>query len=375
MKKIKYIGFYTNDFETNRVFAKAAVSKMDYIISVLNELDYKVEIISPSWLQKSNKKIELYYSKKESFGKNEIIYGAVFYLSFFKYFQIIFSWFWLFFYLIFNVKKNEKIIVYHSNWLTIPILFAKKIKQFHLILEVEEIYKDVMNVSNILDSYESKMFNKANSFLFSTELLAQKLAKDKPFTIVYGDYRIVNNGLNNEKLKDNKIKLVYAGIVDEVKAGAFNAIALAPYLNDNYEIHIAGFGDIDKLKTVINKNNTLYTCKAYYDGNFSGDAYFNYLKQFDIALSTQNIDGSYTNSSFPSKILVYLSFGMPVISGYMDCIVKSEINDLVFYYFKNDPKEIAEVILKNIGINKTRIFEKLYELHINFKNNLENQLQ
>src|SRR5690606_32357247 len=146
--------------------------------------------------------------------------------------KIILALTWLFFYLIRNARKDEKILVYHSIWITIPILLAQKFKKFKIVLEVEEIYQDVKTLHPLLDKWEYKMLAQAHSYLFSTDLLPLKLKTTKPFVVIYGSYSV------HPKIAtpptDGKIHLLYAGIIDFDKRGAVNALESAMYLPENY---------------------------------------------------------------------------------------------------------------------------------------------
>lgn len=73
-----------------------------------------------------------------------------------KIMRIIWSWTWLFFYLVFNVKRGEKIIAYHSLMIDFPLYCAKRIKGFKLILEIEEEYCVVIKQPFFFEWLEKK---------------------------------------------------------------------------------------------------------------------------------------------------------------------------------------------------------------------------
>jgi hypothetical protein len=347
--KIKYIGFYDEQpSQKKRVSSLAAINKMDYICDSLQEIGCEVYIISPSWFEDSytlNLKITINEENKHK--KKNIKFVPSFFTSnkLTRVLKIAFSLLWLTNYLVFFVKKGEKIIVYHSPWLAFPVLLAKRIKKFYLILEVEEIYYDVSSINKIFTFFEKKIINNADAFLFSTDLLQEKVngIKNKPNIIIYGNYKVYEE--LNLPLNDGKIHLVYAGIIDSHKAGAFNAIESALYLNENYVMHIIGFGEVELLKSRIEEINKTSKCKVIFDGTKYGDEYIKYCQQCHIGLSTQKMDGAYLETSFPSKILSYLGMGLRVVSCYVGCVAKSEIGDQVSYYKEDTPNAIAESIL------------------------------
>ena len=373
-KKIKYIGFYNlRELQYQRVGAQSAIDKMNYIAQAIIELDYSIEVISPSWIDDFSKKAPFVSSIKISESENkEILFAPSIGTSnkFTRAIKVIFTLAWLFFYLIMNVKQGEKIIMYHSPWFVFPVLLAKKIKKFHLILEVEEIYKDVGSLHPYFDSLEQKIFAKADSFLFSTELLAEKIALERPFGVIYGNYSVIEDK-DLVKKTDKKIHLLYAGIIDFEKAGAFNAIEIAPFLNDNYQINIIGFGETQKLIERIAVINEFSDCKIVFDGLKRNEEYISYCKNCDIGLSTQKMSGDYLDTSFPSKILSYLGMGLPVVSCYIPCVAQSKIADLVTFYKEDSPESIAKAVFNISSINRDALFLRMKSLDFDFKKKLE----
>src|SRR5690606_27057474 len=173
---------------------------------------------------------------------------------------------------------------------------------------------------------------------------------------------------------DDKIHLLYAGIIDTHKAGAFNALRAAEYLSEKYVLHIIGFGAVELLQKEIEKINSLKKCRVVYDGLLNGDDYIKYCQQCHIGLSTQNVEGEYLESSFPSKILSYLGMGLNVISGEIACVKQSSVSDIVRYYAKNNPREISEVIKKSEIINRKEIINRLTNLNEAFVKKLQEEI-
>lgn len=362
-KTIKYVGFY--DIPSNggkRVSSPAAVNKMNYIANALIEAGYNVEIISPSWhigdsllstknITKINENLKVRFVPTWK-TKNKISRNL----------KIIFSMLWLFSILLFKSKRNEKILFYHVQWLSLPVRASRLVKKFKVILEVEEIYSDVSVHKNIFDSWEKKLLNAADAYILSTELLIQRMPRVVPNIVIYGSYDF------SEQLtkpnNDGLIHLVYSGIIDYDKKGAFNALDMCKYLDDKYHLHILGFGDIDTLINRINEANETNKCKATYDGVFFGEEYVRKIQGWHIGLSTQNDSGKYLESSFPSKILSYLSSGLFVVSSKIKGVEISKISKLVMFYEGSDPRSIAEAVKKintNISNSNQKIIRKLNE--------------
>ena len=251
-KKIKYVGFYDiAKSPTDRVCNLAATNKMNYIADTLVEAGYEVQFISPSWMGNQTKvpfemqkTLKIDNHKRVTYcpswkTKSKIMRNL----------KILIALIWLFIYLLFTTKKNEKVIAYHVQWISLPIRMAKSIRKFELVLEVEEIYSDVMVFSNRFVRWENGLLNQADAFLYSTDLLKDKLAFSKPNLIIYGEYKTYPK--LSSPINDGRIHLLYAGIIDEHKKGAFNALEASKYLSEKYVLHIIGFGQIEKLEFLI----------------------------------------------------------------------------------------------------------------------------
>ncbi len=71
-------------------------------------------------------------------------------------------------------------------------------------------------------------------------------------------------------------------------------------------------------------------CKITYDGAFYVKKYYEFLQKCHIGLSTQNPYEPFNNSSFPSKVLVYMANGLRVVSVYsMYKLIVAHLNNVM----------------------------------------------
>ena len=371
MNKIKYIGYFdTNENSAeNRNFTLSATNKMTYIISVLNKIGYNVEIISAS--ETRNKRGCSGKTVKISEAETLKLFRTFRWGNKINKFISVYSMkIIMFFHLMMNIQRNDTVIVYHSLAYINTFKLLKKIKKFNLILEVEEIYADVVN-SDKYRKKEYKYFKYADAYIFPTELLHDKInADNKPYTIIYGTYQVEPD--RDCKFNDGKIHCVYAGIFDMKKSGS--VVAVSEFLDENYQIHIIGFGT-DKDKNILLKNikesSRKSDCVITFDGLKTGEEYIKYIQSCDIGLSTQNSNAMYNNTSFPSKVLSYMANGLRVVSVKIQTLEASAINDYLYYYESDNPQKIAEAV-KNVNLNdKYDSREIISELDIHFTQNIK----
>jgi hypothetical protein len=376
-KTVKYVGFY--DFpnsDIKRVSNLAATNKMDYICTAIVRAGYNVEIISPSWIgdngeskfqRQSTVKVDDNISVTfcPSWQTNNKISRNI---------KIVFSLTWLFLYLLFNAKKNEKVLAYHVQWISIPIRMAKFFKRYELILEVEEIYCEVWNTKSYLSKMEKKIINAADKYIVASDILKERLNK-KSCIVLYGGY--LNNINVFSKKRSDKVELIYAGSIDGTKGGAYNAVEAMHYLPNNYRLSVLGFGnhhDIVKLNNLLDKlSQNAKSCT--YSGIKIGSDYSQYLINCDIALNPQ-YQGDYMNTAFPSKILSYLSHNLRVVSTRIKSVEMSSLSSLITFSNDDSPQSIAQAVM-SIDINqpydsKTKIIELDNEFIIDLKRILEN---
>lgn len=371
MKKIYYIGYYSDDL--NRKFVLSAKNKMDYIIEVLNRIGYKVNIISAS----GGKKQAFKYLKKEKkqLTINELHVPSAIcttsrFLNKIVLFKIKFN---IILFFLFNIKEDDKVIVYHSLGYYKLIAILKKIIGFKMILEVEEIYSDVTG-NERTRAKELAFFKLADAYIFPTELLDQSVnTEHKPSTIVYGTYKVEKDRKHKFHEEDGKIHLVYAGTFDPRKGGV-SAAAAGEYLDKKFHIHILGFGSEEEKKVIkkqIEEVNSKNGAIVTMDGLLSGEEYIKFLQSCDVGFSTQNPDADFNDTSFPSKVLSYLSNGLRVVSVRIKSLEESKVGDLLYFYDGNDPKKIAETI-KSINFDEAYDSRELIsELDNEFTDNLK----
>lgn len=371
---IKYISYYNKLNE--RAIYPASVNKIGYILSTLEKIDCRINVISLSssikkYLPKTtivlSENIKLHYFT--SLCKNNFFFRVI--SSIYLYFQLIL-------FILIQVHKGETILVYHSLGYSRIIFWLKYIKNFKLVLEMEEIYSDVI-CNNKTRKLELALANIADGYIFPTQLLDNLINKNnKPSVIVHGTYQIQPT-ISQQKMFDNdKIHVVYAGTLDPRKGGAVAAATAAAFLPPNYHIHILGFGSnnqVENIKYEVEKLKSLKHAKVSYDGCLSGMEYIKFIQSCQIGLSTQDPSAMFNNTSFPSKILSYMANGLRVVSIRIPVIEQSAIYDLITYYDNQTPQEIAKAIISVDISNDYDSRERLQELDNQFQKDLQQLLQ
>lgn len=344
---IYYLGYYDCECidDEKRYASPPAINKMSYMISALAEATIEETIVvSPSETELRK------YVKGSLHDLNENISLKTF-DSFQSRWKIIrgFGYFWtkiqLFRFLKKNVKSEDTIIVYHSLILMRIVKKIKKIKGCNLIIEAEEIYSDVAEDQK-MRAKELKYLQIADKYIIITELLNEQVnLKNKPKLIYHGTYKPIQK--YGSKFEDDKNHIVYAGTFDPTKGGVFAAVEAAQHLSEEYVLHILGKGTDKEVKSVkekINQIQPLSKCEIVFDGYKTGREFDEFMQSCHVGLSTQQPGGKYNASSFPSKILMYMSNGIRVVSVDIPAVRTSKVGKYINYYENQNPEEISSAI-------------------------------
>ncbi len=372
---MKYFGYYADEKKQNSVNCTlAAINKMYYISTRIVDIDGKTEIISAvsplegeqaAEIYELNRGINIRYFKASA-SPNKVINVIKRTFNSIR----LFSWAYK------NIKQGETVVVYHSLGYMNLFKLLKKLKKFSLILEVEEIYADVLD-NQKLRKIELQFTALADAYIFPTELLSKVVNKErKPEVIIHGAYNIEMPVDNIVKVNaSNQKHILYAGTFDSKKGGVYAAINAVKYLPENYYMHILGFGtedDIHKVEQLIGEVNYESVAKISYDGLKSGEDYVRFLQSCDVGLSTQNPNASFNDTSFPSKILSYFANGLKVVSVRIPVVETSKIGDLVFYYDEQNPIAIANAIIEACETEMSEdVRNRIIKLDANFTADLK----
>ena len=370
--RVYYVGFFDfQDSLVQRKYIVSATNKMEYIAGVVNSLGYSSEIVS---LSLSNKKGFAFHRARrvEKEGICALFFPTVdfpFYISSIKNaWRCLCVLFWG----LFHLRREDVVLSYHTTSKTSNVLLLlRRLIGYRLLLEVEEVYSDVANVSLRVRKREFNAFSNCDGFIFSTELLEEKLnSHHKPYVIIYGTYKVAKE--EQSPKPDDVIHVIYAGTFDQRKGGASAATA-ARYLPKNYKVHICGFGkpaEEEFMKQLVHQLQ-VDGCNIQYDGLLKGASYIGLLQKCSIGLSTQDPSAKFNNTSFPSKILSYLANGLSVVSIRLDAVERSKIGKNVHYYDVQTPEAIAESIMSVEPNQSTHNRALISSLDISFREELD----
>lgn len=365
-KKVAYVGFSYMDGIKHSSATIGGVAQSDFTYEILNEVfdcDY--------YIAQSENIFDINTGNKKQFRLRKGFWGNLIDATG----------------LVISLKKNgpyEAVIVYHSLLYYFAIILLK-ILGLKQILQLNEIfYRGKDGCTKIQKTIEILMLKIPKKFIISTNSLRNFIDKDsKIVAIIPGPIYLSKNtqtdcSSNSDtdgQLGIENIKMVYAGIIDKEKnGGAFIAVQLASKLNcGNFKIDIFGFGgenDLKNLHDCIEINNINSLTKVKYCGELQHSELIHRLEDYQIGLSTQYIGTQFSESSFPSKILTYLSAGLNVISAASPAVESWEYSDILFVYKDIGLEDLEEYILAMKIKSKLEISNQILSMRSQISSNI-----
>lgn len=347
MKRIKFFSYHgCQDEDKRRDNSPAADTKIDYIIEVLNRCGYAVDHISRAGSAESDY-IPAYVEQK---GENTFRYFASFGKQKNPFLRVLGRWymeFQFFRWCMFNIKRGEQIIVYHSLGYDSAFIKLKKLKGIRIIGDIEEIYQDVHPQKPSQCKNEYKFIEICDKLMYPNTVLNERLNKtNRPYLVVHGIYKV--NEFEPVSFGDDKIHVLYAGTYDPVKGGALAAAQATEFLSNKYHVHITGFGTKEDEKNVdqeVKRIKPISKAELTFHGYLNDVEFMELMHRCLIGLCTQDPTSKLNLTSFPSKILNYISNGLVVLSGRNRCIEESAVGNLIYYYEEQTPEIMAKTIM------------------------------
>ena len=368
-----YVGYYSCDLirGEQRIVAPAAESKMEYIIQALSQTtDEAFEVVSPAQTS-----ARCFFK-----GKKQEIQDRVFLKTFpsfnskskpLRVLGHFLTRLAFFVYLLVHIKREDHLLVYHSLAYMNTIKHIQKLKKCKLTIEVEELYSDVAGNTERRKK-EIAYLQNAHSYIFVTDLLRNEVNTKKECAISHGTYRALPD--YGFRFDDDRIHVVYAGTFRKVKGGAYTAIEAARHLDDRYTLEVLGGGSEEEnaaIEALIREVSQTTDCKIRYVGFKSGQDFNAYIQACHIGLSTPSADAAFNATSFPSKVLMYMSNGLRVVSVRIPAVETSEIGKYINYYDSQDPKAVADAI-RAVALGTDYDSRKLLrDLHCTFVERLQ----
>lgn len=271
-----------------------------------------------------------------------------------------------------NRKSNDKKVAVFYSLQNVWISSFKMIKKINHNIDICMIVPDLPDyfcmgkdknfLYRVYKKYSmnhcKKNIKYVDSFVFLTEDMKDYFHTDKPYVVMEG---IVHQRELDEDNRDlyphfqfyNKKTILYTGSLEK-QYGVIDLMkAFLTIKKDDYRLIICGDGEAKKDIMQYAKIDQ----RIIYLGMLSHNDILRLQKQVTVLINPRKNEGEYTRYSFPSKLLEYLSSGVPVIAYKLDGI-PDEYDDYIYYINGDRDEDIAEKM--------TQVCEKSEEERIQF---------
>lgn len=379
--QIVYVGHYVRPEDVAlRASAPSAVAKMNYVIGCLTRVGFEVYVCSMSRAK----------GPRFLVGARHVLRprATLSYFSSppwswapFKFASLHYARLALLLHLLFR-RRAEVILVYHSLDVMGAVRAARRMRRFSLILEIEEVYSDAAEPGGLGHKRKRRrelgFLSSADAYILSTSSIEDRLGLAEGRAIVCnGDYSLARRlGLEKFGETDGLVHLVYAGVIDTVKQGAFLALATARHLPSRFHLHVMGFGsDVDLDLFQRRLDDEVPGARVTFHGKLVGFEHDALLQRCDVALAVQVTEGVFNSSSFPSKVLTYLSHGLTVVSVPAPAVVGSEVAECLSFSRDDSPQAIAAAVVAAVSADNPPPWEVLRRLDRQFKVSLAEKVE
>lgn len=260
---------------------------------------------------------------------------------------------------------NDRVLIVHG--VHSPFLFASSIAKFLFGFKIVVILTDPPSVLSKFDGLLSRILKKIDFFAIKFLLrnfdggviLSKPLGDDflsnKPTILIEGIFS--NSNLKFEpalvKKSGSTFSFTYAGTLSESYGVKELIQAFIDLDLPNVYLNILGRGDLSHYVESISKS---YSCIRYH-GFKSGQDLICVYYETNVFINARPLDSLFVKYSFPSKIIEYMSTGIPVLTTKLPSIPDDYIPHL---YFIDSPQvhDIKKSIFRVLESSSEELFDK-----------------
>lgn len=260
---------------------------------------------------------------------------------------------------------NKKVIIAYAMTLPFTYLlrYALKIDDSIITCLIVPDLPQYMNLSNtksklyeILKSAEIKLISNdmdyIDSYVFLTKYMNESLKIDKPSVVIEGIATNVFENVDTLPQTDGVRNILYSGGLTK-KYGIIELLnAFERLLDDDCRLIICGSGDAenDVIEASVRDKRIIFK------GQVAREEVLKLQKSAILLVNPRSNDEEYTKYSFPSKIMEYMSSGVPMLAYKLDGMPSEYSN---YFYVIEEKDDGLYIKLKEVlSIPKDKLVEK-----------------
>lgn len=281
-------------------------------------------------------KKDILINKHKRIYLSQIDCNEVFYINFIilKQISIFFSIFFGIIKQFIKTKKEKQVVIVYNtfSYMVLPSILACKLFKGICISIIADLPIKGENkglLHKIEDVIEVKIISKLDAIIPLTKYIASDFAKGIPYLVIEAGHTIdIVNGICSKSKNKNNFNVVFSGSLN-ILSGIELALDTFKNLDKKYVLHIYGKGYKEEIVKVYAEKYT----NIMYHGIINNDDMLKIQKQANILICPRMPDNYITRYTFPSKILEYMTSGVPVICNKLSGIPNE------YYQFLNIPEK------------------------------------
>lgn len=284
----------------------------------------------------------------EKYGKNIGFMNLIFFKHFMRYVSLkkhVKNW-------VLSSTNNDKVVIAYAMT-NVNVWLFKFIKRLNPTIDTCIIVPDLpefMNNNNKNILYrlskkismnniykESKYIDKC---VYISKYMREKFP-NKPYIVMEGIATIDQDNIVISSEASNLKIILYTGTLDE-KYGIINLLrAFSEIKNSNYRLVICGDGDAKEAITKASNEDN----RIIFKGLIPREEVLILQKKATVLINPRMNNEKFCKYSFPSKMLEYLSSGVPVIA-YKLSGIPDEYDDFIYYIAGNTIEDMTNKIIE-----------------------------
>lgn len=286
---------------------------------------------------------------------------------------------------IIKMYKDEeiKLLVFNAvPFVSLPVNIISKLYSYKSICMLADPPVDYIKrnkISKIFRELRDKIsaysINRFDKNIVLNKNAAIDYAPTKPYIVVDCGIDICKNDKIKKKIikhyqKTGEKRIVFTGTIQE-HSGILNLVEAMKYIKyPNVKLYIYGNGP---LKDII-LEKTKYMNNVIINNFLPHDKIRKIQQEAYLLVNPSKVDHPINRVAFPSKLMEYMISGTPVITNRLEAI-NDEYNDKIFFFKKDDPREMANDIINLINCEYEVFMRKAEEAERFIVNNKDWNIQ
>lgn len=214
-----------------------------------------------------------------------------------------------------NFKDTQKIVMVYNtiSYIASPTLIISKIfkcKSVFIVADVPIQNESKKLMQKMEDNKEIALIKKCDLLIPLTDAIATDFGNKQPYIVIEAGQEKKFIKDSNPKRSSNSFNIVFSGSLNEVSGIELAIETMNIIDDDSIKLNIYGKGSMEGYVIKASKSNP----NIIFHGTVTNNKMMEIQRNSDLLICPRVPDDFVTKYTFPSKIVEYMSAGVPVLS-------------------------------------------------------------